>query len=232
MIYEIETWFKEKLFDCQSCGQCVLSHTALICPMNCPKGLRNGPCGGKCEVIPERECVWMRIDARKPIAPDTLHLPPNRDLYNTASYVNLVNGKDRKTRLPQPVVDTSHIAASSELSRKMYGQELVVTLEIASPRAKEGLARIERMVKRVADHVDAINTTTNAGGVPSLHSTETAKIVAAYGVEPVIQFCGRDHHEPEFLEEMERAMGMGYLNFLLLTGDWLPNVDREVTLPP
>jgi methylenetetrahydrofolate reductase (NADPH) len=232
MIYEIEKWVKEKLFDCKSCGQCVLSHTAYICPMNCPKGLRNGPCGGtldgKCEVIPERECVWMQIDQRKEITADTVHIAPNRELYNTASYVNLVNGKDRETRLPQKVHDAHLIEASSKLSKKMYEKEFVVTLEIASPRNEDGLPRVERLMQHLADQVDAVNTTTNAGGVPSLHSIETAKVVMDHGVEPVIQFCGRDQDEPELLEEMEKAMAMGYRNFLLLTGDWLPGVDREV----
>jgi 5,10-methylenetetrahydrofolate reductase len=232
MIYELEKWVKEKLFDCQSCGQCVLSHTAMICPMNCPKGLRNGPCGGtldgKCEVIPERDCVWTRIDERKEITPDTLHLPPDKELYNTASYVNLVNGKDRATRLPQAVLDTSHIRATSDLSQKMHRGEFVVTLEIASPLTTKGLKRVERIMQRVAPYVDAVNTTTNAGGVPSLHSIETAKVVMAHGVESVIQFCGRDHEPAELLDELEQAMGMGYRNFLLLTGDWLPSVDRQV----
>lgn len=52
------------LFDCQMCGSCVLSSTGLSCPMNCPKGIRNGPCGGvrangHCEVKPEMRCVWV-----------------------------------------------------------------------------------------------------------------------------------------------------------------------------
>lgn len=52
------------LFDCQMCGRCVLSSTGLSCPMNCPKSLRNGPCGGvradgHCEVKPEMRCVWV-----------------------------------------------------------------------------------------------------------------------------------------------------------------------------
>ena len=62
IIFQSEKWIKEKMFGCQTCGQCILSHTKLSCPMNCPKGLRNGPCGGtldgKCEVLPELDCVW------------------------------------------------------------------------------------------------------------------------------------------------------------------------------
>jgi hypothetical protein len=60
-----ERIFKEIIFDCQSCGQCVLSHTGFICPMRCPKQLRNGACGGAnqgfCEVRPDRRCVWDEI---------------------------------------------------------------------------------------------------------------------------------------------------------------------------
>ncbi len=55
---------KGLLFDCKMCGQCVLSSTGMSCPMNCPKNLRNGPCGGVrpggfCEVKPEMRCVWV-----------------------------------------------------------------------------------------------------------------------------------------------------------------------------
>ena len=72
--------------------------------MNCPKGLRNGPCGGtldgKCEVIPEIDCVWTNIELKKKEAKFTkIHLPPEESLLNTASYVNLFNGKNRETRL-------------------------------------------------------------------------------------------------------------------------------------
>lgn len=52
------------LFDCQMCGQCALVSTGMSCPMNCPKSIRNGPCGGvrangHCEVKPEMRCVWV-----------------------------------------------------------------------------------------------------------------------------------------------------------------------------
>ena len=60
----IERRVKGLLFDCQMCGQCALSETGMSCPMNCPKGMRNGPCGGvradgNCEVVPTMRCVWV-----------------------------------------------------------------------------------------------------------------------------------------------------------------------------
>ena len=42
----LEGAVKGFLFDSQSCGQCTLGETGMACPMNCPKTLRNGPCGG------------------------------------------------------------------------------------------------------------------------------------------------------------------------------------------
>jgi len=61
----VERAVKTALFDCRMCGQCVLSSTGMSCPMNCPKGLRNGPCGGvrdngHCEVHPGMPCVWVK----------------------------------------------------------------------------------------------------------------------------------------------------------------------------
>ncbi len=60
----LEKLTKGFLFDCQMCGQCALSSTGMACSMNCPKSLRNGPCGGvrangHCEVKPQMRCVWV-----------------------------------------------------------------------------------------------------------------------------------------------------------------------------
>ena len=64
----VEKAVKGVLFDCQMCGQCALSSTGMSCSMNCPKPLRNGPCGGvradgHCEVKPEMRCVWVEAYA-------------------------------------------------------------------------------------------------------------------------------------------------------------------------
>jgi hypothetical protein len=64
----VERGVKGLLFDCRMCGQCILSSTGMSCPMNCPKNLRNGPCGGvrangHCEVLPAMKCVWVQAVA-------------------------------------------------------------------------------------------------------------------------------------------------------------------------
>ena len=60
----VEKVIKGWLFDCRMCGHCVLQSTGMSCPMNCPKQLRNGPCGGvradgTCELDPAMRCVWV-----------------------------------------------------------------------------------------------------------------------------------------------------------------------------
>ena len=64
----VERLIKGTLFGCRMCGNCILGQTAFICPMTCPKGLRNGLCGGAspeaCEVDPSRPCTWHRIYER------------------------------------------------------------------------------------------------------------------------------------------------------------------------
>ena len=61
----VEYTVKGPLFGCRMCGNCLLQETAFICPMECPKGLRNGPCGGStsehCYVDPTRPCIWYKI---------------------------------------------------------------------------------------------------------------------------------------------------------------------------
>ncbi len=61
----VERAVKTTMFDCRMCGACVLSSTGMSCPMNCPKNLRNGPCGGvradgSCEILPSMTCVWVK----------------------------------------------------------------------------------------------------------------------------------------------------------------------------
>ena len=54
---------------CDACAQCYLSMTGGICPIvDCSKSLVNGQCGGakdgKCEVSPDKDCAWQKIQER------------------------------------------------------------------------------------------------------------------------------------------------------------------------
>ncbi len=69
MLAKLELAVKGPLFGCRMCGNCLLQETAFICPMECPKGLRNGPCGGvtpekNCYIDETRKCVWYAIYRR------------------------------------------------------------------------------------------------------------------------------------------------------------------------
>jgi methylenetetrahydrofolate reductase (NADPH) len=65
---QVERMVKGPLFGCRMCGNCLLQETAFICPMECAKGARNGPCGGSteeyCYVDQTRPCIWYRIYER------------------------------------------------------------------------------------------------------------------------------------------------------------------------
>lgn len=54
---------------CDACAQCYLNMTGGICPIvDCSKSLINGQCGGakngKCEVSPDKDCAWEKIQNR------------------------------------------------------------------------------------------------------------------------------------------------------------------------
>jgi hypothetical protein len=102
----IESAVKKPIFGCRMCGQCVLHSTGLTCPMNCPKQLRNGPCGGVrsdggCEVKPEMRCVWLKGFERSQKLPwpqefDHLRPPVDNRLWGTSAWRNWLSGRDRE----------------------------------------------------------------------------------------------------------------------------------------
>jgi hypothetical protein len=95
---------KEAAFGCRMCGQCALPVTGYVCPMGCPKELRNGPCGGvgpdgSCEVYPDRRCVWVDAYDRAAAAGRTadlrlLHRPADHRRWGQSSWLNYWQGRD------------------------------------------------------------------------------------------------------------------------------------------
>ncbi len=112
-----ERLIKGILFDCRMCGQCVLSSTGMSCPMNCPKTLRNGPCGGVrdggfCEVKPQMRCVWVEawegaqrmrdgLDRIRVVQP-----PVDRSLEGSSAWLRVAREKAAERRATQPSTST------------------------------------------------------------------------------------------------------------------------------
>jgi len=104
LLVPVEKIVKIPVWDCRMCGQCVLHYTGMVCPMTCPKNLRNGPCGGvrlnnHCEVKPEMVCIWFNAyhgSERWPW-PEEFHelrAPVDWRLKGTSSWVNYWTGRD------------------------------------------------------------------------------------------------------------------------------------------
>jgi methylenetetrahydrofolate reductase (NADPH) len=227
VVNAVEFPLKRALFNCRNCGSCLLSQTHLICPMTCPKGLRNGPCGGTlngmCEVLPEKPCVWMRIrGSTGEQDPWLLRAPLDPDLLGTPSFLNLFTGADAATRLPLRYPEGKNQAAEpvSDLEKRLHAGEPVITAEIRSPRTEKGLGRVQREVEALLPWVEAFNTTSHAGGHEGLSSFRTAQAVMAAGGEAILQVCGRDVTPEAFLAELVAASAGGIRNVLCLTGDW------------
>ncbi|MGD1118269.1 MAG: methylenetetrahydrofolate reductase C-terminal domain-containing protein [Dehalococcoidales bacterium] len=102
---------------CFECGQCLLYHTAGICPLTaCTKSLVNGACGGankgKCEVSKDRDCGWELIynrlkergllnrlnDMMKPL--DYRKIMPRPEMMSMARYG--LENPGKVTDLPKP----------------------------------------------------------------------------------------------------------------------------------
>ena len=96
--------------DCMQCGDCAIFDLAYLCPTSqCPKGQRNGPCGGSyegwCEVYPgEKQCVYVRAYDRlkrggKEDQLGSYHVPPvDYDLLRTSSWLNFYMGRDHTAK--------------------------------------------------------------------------------------------------------------------------------------
>jgi methylenetetrahydrofolate reductase (NADPH) len=116
LMYLVEDVPKRVFLDCLKCGDCAVQHVGFLCPESqCPKHIRNGACGGssngRCEVFPERPCVWDRAYRRLVNAHSIRQMsegcvPPRMwELNQTSSWLNFHLQRD-------------HQGATNELARR------------------------------------------------------------------------------------------------------------------
>lgn len=96
-VFVVEKAIKTFLFDSKMCGDCLLSSTGMTCPMNCPKKMRNGPCGGvrqngNCELEPDMPCVWLdafvaSLQIEQGVRILKIQEPVDHRLQNTSSWL-------------------------------------------------------------------------------------------------------------------------------------------------
>lgn len=125
----VERVAKGFLFDCRMCGQCVLSSTGMSCPMNCPKSLRNGPCGGVrpggyCEVKPWMRCVWVEAwdgasRMRRGLERIQVVQPPvDRTLEGSSSWLRVAREKAaERRRSPRDAADAGKLVIAQAFQR-------------------------------------------------------------------------------------------------------------------
>jgi 5,10-methylenetetrahydrofolate reductase len=238
----IEKQAKGLMFDCQMCGQCVLSATGMACPMNCAKSMRNGPCGGVrpdggCEVKPEMPCVWVEAtNGTKRIAPDhkahpTPLLPAvDQRKRGTSTWIQVVQGrKDPAFQAPVGARTTPE-AQESPFELACRSGQFVVTVEIAPPDSADPSVLLQR-AERFRGLVDAMNITDGAGGNCHMSSVAASAILASQGLNPVYQVACRDRNRIAIQGDILGAAALGVKNILCLTGDDVSQGDHPQAKP-
>lgn len=220
---------KGAMFDCRMCGQCILQQTALICPMRCPKGMRNGPCGGPsldglCEVYPDKSCIWVDIYNRSERfgltgRVENLQWPVDWSLQGTSAYWNVLNGKWFTPKWSQ-VLDKPkpEIKVGTNLENILNSGRFVVTAELGPPRSANADV-LRKKAEFFRGKIAAVNITDNARGIARLSSLAGCLILQEAGIEPVLQVSCRDRNRIALQSDLLSAAALGIGNVLLLTGD-------------
>ena len=242
VLQPIERAAKRFMFDCRECGQCVLSATGMACPMNCPKEMRNGPCGGvrpdgTCEVKPQMRCVWVEATAgAKRIAPDHLAHPtpllPAIDVRQVgrSTWMQVIHGRPDPAFQP-PVGD--RVVPETQLGhfeRTCRSGGFAVTVEVGPPDSADPQALLAR-AEKFRGLVDAINVTDGAGGNCHMSSVAASAILVAHGLPAVYQITCRDRNRIAIQGDILGAAALGVRNILCLTGDDVSQGDHPQAKP-
>jgi methylenetetrahydrofolate reductase (NADPH) len=245
LVGRVEHQVKAPLFGCSMCGQCVVRTCQFVCPMRCPKGLRNGPCGGseggRCEVDPRLPCVWSRIwdraEGRGQLGRVLETQPPvDWRLKGTSAWFNLatglieLNGHPRNGWTAPEHRPTGEMRAGTRLEKALRAGEFVVTAEIAPPRVPD-LRLLQKRVDVLKDRVHAVNVTDNAAATVKMPSWAVCAFLMQNGIEPIFQQQCRDRNRLALQSDLLGAYALGVRNAFVVTGDSVTIGDHPQAKP-
>ncbi len=104
------------------------------------------------------------------------------------------------------------------LQEKLARGDFVITAEIAPPLSASADALMER-AEPLRVFADAINITDAATARPALSSLASAAILAANGLEPIMQMTCRDRNRIAITCDLLGAAALGVRNMLIIHGD-------------
>ncbi len=243
LVVLIERPTKALLFDCKMCGDCLLSSTGMSCPMNCPKNVRNGPCGGVredggCEIEPDMPCVWVEgWEGIKRNSTVKRYLMPRKQAdgnrQGSSAWVREVERRIPHIEI-QPIQSPAYNATSTERSSPYPPNELetllktngfAVTAELSPPDSSDP-DEIARRASHFEGLVDAVNVPDGSGANCHMSSLASSVLLKNQGFTPVMQFCCRDRNRIALQGDILGASALGIKNLLCLTGDGISAGDQ------
>lgn len=116
------------------------------------------------------------------------------------------------------------------LAAALAGDGFVFTAE-TTPGASTDLNRISERVAPLKGLADAVNITDGAGARAHVSSVAAAVRLIADGLEPVLQFTGRDRNRIALQGDLLGACALGVRNVLCLSGDSVETGDEPDAKP-
>ena len=113
----------------------------------------------------------------------------------------------------------------SNLARVLAAGHFAMTAETSPPDAASARAVLDR-VECLRGVADAVNVTDGASARVHMSALATASIMAANGIEPVLQMTTRDRNRIALQGDVIGASALGIHNFLCLTGDKMAAGDQ------
>ncbi len=122
------------------------------------------------------------------------------------------------------------VAVDGRLAAAFAAGGFVFTAE-TTPGASTDLARVGERAAPLKGLADAVNVTDGAGARAHVSSLAAAVRLIADGIEPVLQFTGRDRNRIALQGDLLGACALGVRNVLCLSGDSVETGDEPDAKP-